>query len=330
MAVLGCGGWGTALAVHLASTGCPVRLWGRDQSLIRSLAETRENSVYLPGVVLAESVEPMSAMECALRGARYVVVAVPSHGVRKLMRTIAGYIESGVTIVSATKGIEERTLLRMSQVIQQELQVEHSIVVLSGPSFAAEVARSLPTAVVVSGESSKAIAEVQRDFRSGTFRLYGCQDTVGVEVGGALKNVMAIAAGVVEGLGLGHNALSAIITRGLAESTRLACAMGGERETLSGLSGLGDLVLTCTGGLSRNRRLGLQLGQGVALPDILQATRTVAEGVRTTEAAINLGEQLGVELPIASQMSDVFACRKSPEEAAEQLMLRKQRDERDG
>jgi glycerol-3-phosphate dehydrogenase (NAD(P)+) len=245
------------------------------------------------------------------------------------MRKVAGHIETGVTIVSAVKGIEETTLLRMSQVIQQELKSERSIVVLSGPSFAAEVARCLPTAVVVSGENEEAVAAVQRDFRSRTFRLYGSRDTVGVEVGGALKNVMAIAAGVVEALGLGHNALSAIITRGLAESTRLACAMGGQRETLSGLSGLGDLVLTCTGALSRNRRLGIQLGEGLSLADILQATRTVAEGVRTTEAAIDIGKRLGVELPITSQMSDVLAGRKSPNDAAESLMLRKQRDERD-
>ena len=328
--MLGCGGWGTALAVHLASTGCPVRLWGRDQLLVRRLAEDRENSVYLPGVVLPQSVEPMCSIEPALSGAQYVVVAVPSHGVRDLMRKVSAYVEPGVTIVSAVKGIEETTRLRMSQVIEGELPSDRSIVVLSGPSFAAEVARCFPTAVVVSGDDEEAVASVQHDFRSRTFRLYGSRDTVGVEVGGALKNVMAIAAGVVEALGLGHNALSAIITRGLAEITRLACAMGGQRETLSGLSGLGDLVLTCTGGLSRNRRLGLQLGQGLALPDILKATRTVAEGVRTTEAALDIGDRLGVELPITSQMADVLAGRKSPNEAAEQLMLRKQRDERDG
>jgi glycerol-3-phosphate dehydrogenase (NAD(P)+) len=330
VAVLGCGGWGTALAVHLASTGCPVRLWGRDELLVRDLSESRENSVYLPGTVLPESVEPMCSIEPALSGTRYVVVAVPSHGVRDLMRKLAGYVEPGVTIVSAVKGIEETTLLRMSQVIEEELQLDRPIVVLSGPSFAAEVARGLPTAVVVSGDDEEAVTSVQHDFKSRTFRLYGTRDTVGVEVGGALKNVMAIAAGVVEALGLGHNALSAIITRGLAESTRLACAMGGQRETLSGLSGLGDLVLTCTGGLSRNRRLGLQLGQGQALPEILKATRMVAEGVRTTEAALDLGDQHGVELPITSQMAHVLAGRKTPSEAAEQLMLRKQRDERDG
>ena len=330
VAVLGCGGWGTALAVHLASTGCPVRLWGRDKVIVRGLAENRENPVYLPGVVLPEAVEPMSTIEPALSGAQYVVVAVPSHGVRDLMRKVAGYVEPGVTIVSAVKGIEERTLLRMSEVIEEEIQRARSIVVLSGPSFAAEVARCLPTAVVVSGDDEEAVASVQHDFRSSTFRLYGSRDTVGVEVGGALKNVMAIAAGVVEALGLGHNALSAIITRGLVEITRLACSMGAQRETLSGLSGLGDLVLTCTGGLSRNRRLGLQLGQGLALPDILKTTRTVAEGVRTTEAALDIGDQRGVELPITSQMADVLAGRKSPNEAAEQLMLRKQRDERDG
>lgn len=247
-----------------------------------------------------------------------------------MVRQIAGYIESDTTIVSAVKGIEETTLFRMSEVIQEEVVASCSIVVLSGPSFAPEVARCLPTAVVVSGDSEDAVASVQHDFRSRAFRLYASRDTVGVEVGGALKNVIAIAAGVVEALGLGHNALSAIITRGLAETTRLACAMGGQRETLAGLSGLGDLVLTCTGALSRNRRLGLELGQGLALSDILKGTRTVAEGVRTTQAAIGIGKRLGVELPITSQMADVLAGRKSPNEAAEQLMLREQRDERDG
>ena len=329
-AVFGCGGWGTALAVHLASTGRPVRLWGRDPVLIGSLTENRINSVYLPDVVLPELVQPMGSIGTALSGARYVVIAVPSHGVRDVVRQIAGYIESDTTIVSAVKGIEETTLFRMSEVIQEEVVASCSIVVLSGPSFAPEVARCLPTAVVVSGDSEDAVASVQHDFRSRAFRLYASRDTVGVEVGGALKNVIAIAAGVVEALGLGHNALSAIITRGLAESTRLACAMGGQRETLAGLSGLGDLVLTCTGALSRNRRLGLELGQGLALSDILKGTRTVAEGVRTTQAAIGIGKRLGVELPITSQMADVLAGRTLPNEAAEQLMLREQRDERDG
>lgn len=329
-AVFGCGGWGTALAVHLASTGRPVRLWGRDPVLVGSLTENRINSVYLPDVVLPELVQPMGSIGTALSGARYVVIAVPSHGVRDVVRQIAGYIESDTTIVSAVKGIEETTLFRMSEVIQEEVVASCSIVVLSGPSFAPEVARCLPTAVVVSGDSEDAVASVQHDFRSRAFRLYASRDTVGVEVGGALKNVIAIAAGVVEALGLGHNALSAIITRGLAETTRLACAMGGQRETLAGLSGLGDLVLTCTGALSRNRRLGLELGQGLALSDILKGTRTVAEGVRTTQAAIGIGKRLGVELPITSQMADVLAGRKLPNEAAEQLMLREQRDERDG
>jgi len=329
-AVFGCGGWGTALAVHLASTGRPVRLWGRDPVLVGSLTENRINSVYLPDVVLPELVQPMGSIGTALSDARYVVIAVPSHGVRDLVRQIAGYIESDTTIVSAVKGIEETTLFRMSEVIQEEVVASCSIVVLSGPSFAPEVARCLPTAVVVSGDSEDAVASVQRDFHSQAFRLYASRDTVGVEVGGALKNVIAIAAGVVEALGLGHNALSAIITRGLAETTRLACAMGGQRETLAGLSGLGDLVLTCTGALSRNRRLGLELGQGLALSDILKGTRTVAEGVRTTQAAIGIGKRLGVELPITSQMADVLAGRKLPNEAAEQLMLREQRDERDG
>jgi glycerol-3-phosphate dehydrogenase (NAD(P)+) len=232
-------------------------------------------------------------------------------------------------LVSATKGLEQETLAPMSGVILDETAGRHPVVVLSGPSFAAEVARRLPTALVAASLDGRAVKSVQDEFRGPTFRLYGSDDVVGVEIGGALKNIIAIAAGVVEALGLGHNALSALITRGLAEISRIAGAMGGQKETLAGLSGLGDLVLTCTGSLSRNRHVGLELGRGRALEEILSGMRMVAEGVRTTEAALRLGERHGVELPIAAQMALVLAGDRTPQAAVEELMLRPQRGETD-
>jgi glycerol-3-phosphate dehydrogenase (NAD(P)+) len=230
-------------------------------------------------------------------------------------------------IVSATKGLEAGTLLRMSEVIAQEVGASHPVVVLSGPSFASEVARELPTAILAASADAAAIALVQDEFRGASFRLYGSDDVVGVEIGAAMKNIIAIAAGVVEGLGLGHNALAALITRGLAELTRLACAAGGRRETLAGLSGLGDLVLTCTGRLSRNRQVGVELARGRSLADILAGMKMVAEGVVTTGAALALGERYGVELPITTQMAEVLSGRADVSTAIGALMLRKQRAE---
>jgi glycerol-3-phosphate dehydrogenase (NAD(P)+) len=225
------------------------------------------------------------------------------------------------------KGLEADTLLRMSEVITQEAGAEHPVVVLSGPSFAVEVSQRLPTAVLAASPDAQATELVQAEFRSPYFRLYGSDDVIGVEIGGALKNVIAIAAGVVEGLGLGHNALAALVTRGLAELTRLACAAGGRRETLSGLSGLGDLVLTCTGQLSRNRHVGVELARGRPLAEILAGMKMIAEGVRTTGAALALGERYHVELPIATQMAEVMAGRSDVRSAIEALMLRRQRPE---
>jgi glycerol-3-phosphate dehydrogenase (NAD(P)+) len=230
-------------------------------------------------------------------------------------------------MVSAAKGLEAGSLRRMSEVIAEETGSTNPVVVLSGPSFALEVARELPTAILAASHSSDAIELVQEEFRAPYFRLYGSDDVVGVEIGAAMKNIIAIAAGVVEGLGLGHNALAALITRGLAELTRLACAAGGRRETLAGLSGLGDLVLTCTGKLSRNRHVGIELARGRTLSDILAGMKMVAEGVLTTDAALALGERYGVELPIATQMSEVLAGRADVRMALETLMLRKQRAE---
>jgi glycerol-3-phosphate dehydrogenase (NAD(P)+) len=323
--VIGSGSWGTALAVHLSHTGHDVRLWARDAALAAEMAAVRENRGYLPGVTLPSSLSPTPDLRVALDRAQFVVIAVPSHGVRDVARGLNVHVPEGCAIVSATKGLEETSLLRMSQVLRQELPSAGDIVVLSGPSFASELARTLPTALVAAGDSPAVVESVMAHFRSPALRLYGSSDVVGVELGGSLKNIIAISAGVVEGLGLGHNALAALITRGLAELSRLAVALGAERDTLSGLAGLGDLVLTCTGDLSRNRRVGIALASGQSLKDILAGTKMVAEGVRTTEAALALSARHGIELPIAREMSDVLAGRTDPQTAIRNLMGRKQK-----
>ena len=323
--VLGSGSWGTALAVHLAHTGHDVRLWARDAALASEMSALRENRVYLPGITLPDALSPTTDLGLAVDGAQFVVIAVPSHGVRDVARAAGPHLPPACAIVSATKGLEQGSLLRMSEVLRQELTAAGGIVVLSGPSFASELARSMPTAVVAAGESAEIVELVMAHFRSPALRLYGSNDVVGVELGGALKNIIAIAAGVVEGLGLGHNALAALITRGLAELSRVAVAQGGQRDTLAGLAGLGDLVQTCTGDLSRNRRVGIALAKGQSLADILAATKMVAEGVRTTAAALELSKRHGIELPIASEMAAVLAGHTDPQTAIRNLMGRKQK-----
>jgi glycerol-3-phosphate dehydrogenase (NAD(P)+) len=328
-AVLGAGSWGTALAIHLASVGHGVTLWGRDAGLIAEMQGRRANPTYLPDITFPPLLRPVASLDEARAGARHVIVAIPSHGLRAVVREAANEIPAGTVLVSATKGIEAGSLQRMSEIIQNETGHRHAVVALSGPSFAAEVARHLPTALVAASTDEEAVKAVQDQFRGPAFRLYGSEDVVGVEIGAALKNIIAIAAGVTESMSLGHNAMSALITRGLAEISRLACAMGGRRESLSGLSGLGDLVLTCTGALSRNRHVGIELGRGRSLEEILAGMRMVAEGVRTTSAALALGEKYGVELPIAGQMAEVLAGRSTPAAAVGNIMLRPQRVEHD-
>jgi len=325
--VIGAGSWGTALAVHLARLGHEVRLWGRDCSLVEDMTARRANAVYLPDISFPDSLRPVSCLTTALTAARVVVLAVPSHGLRHVLRDAASAVSPGALVVSATKGLEESTHLRMSEVITAELPRVRELAVLSGPSFAAEVVRELPTAVVVASLNNDAVKHVQAEFRSSALRLYGSPDIVGVEIGGALKNIIAIAAGVVEGLGLGHNALAALMTRGLAEITRLAVAAGAQRDTLAGLAGLGDLVLTCTGDLSRNRHVGIELARGRSLTEILASTKMVAEGVRTTRAALELGARYGVELPIAAQMASVLEGDRDAKTAVCELMGRRQKNE---
>jgi len=313
--------------VHLVRAGHEAWLWARDSALASDMRARRANAVYLPDVVFPEQLRVTSDLDEALDRADFVVSAVPSHGTRQILRSVAPRIRPGLTVVSATKGLEQDTLLRMSQVIEQELDSRVRCAVLSGPSFAAEVARKLPTAVSAASREEAVVEQVQADFRAPYFRVYGTCDVVGVEIGGALKNVIAIAAGVAEGLGLGHNALAGLITRGLAEITRLACAEGAQRETLAGLTGLGDLVLTCTGSFSRNRHVGIELARGRPLQDVLSGMKMVAEGVRTTEAALALGARHGVELPITAQVAELLAGRRGARAALDELMLRPQRAE---
>jgi glycerol-3-phosphate dehydrogenase (NAD(P)+) len=326
VSVLGAGSWGTALALHLARIGHDVRLWARDAGLAMEISARRRNPTYLPDVVLPHDVVVSADLREVLHDVPLVVSAVPSHGCRAVMRSAAPHMRSDATIVSTTKGLEVDSMLRMSEVIRQELP-SATVVVLSGPSFATEVAGQLPTAVVAASADAAATGLVQAEFRGPYFRLYGSSDVIGVEIGGAMKNVIAIAAGVVEGLGLGHNALAALITRGLAEVSRLGGAVGAQRETMAGLSGLGDLVLTCTGGLSRNRQVGIELARGRSLGDIVGGMKMVAEGVKTTSVALALGARHGVELPIAAQMAAVFDGRIDVRTAVDALMVRRQRAE---
>lgn len=330
VAVLGAGSWGTALAVHLARTGHPVRLWARDAEFAAEMERRRANIAYLPDIPFPAALSVGARLPDALLDAQLVLVAVPSHGLRQVLRQAAPHVDPAAVVLSATKGLEDGSLLRMSQVIAQEWPGVPDVAVLSGPSFARELADQMPTVVVVASPGARTVRRVQEEFRSDAMRLYASSDVIGVELGGALKNVIAIAAGVVEGLGLGHNAQAALITRGLAEISRLAVAAGGDRETLAGLAGMGDLVLTCTGHLSRNRHVGMELARGRGLAEIVASTKMVAEGVRTTHAALALGVVHGVELPIAAQVDALLAGRVSPAAAVSELMGRRQRAEADG
>ncbi len=320
--ILGAGSWGTALALALAPRFTEVRLWARDAGQATQLAKDRVNARYLPGFRLADSICATHDLAQALSGAEVVLSVVPSRYLRAVLKQAAGLIPAGTTIVSATKGIEENSLLRMSEVIRAVLPETHPVAVLSGPTFAGEIAAGEPAAIVIASESVAIAENIQRAFSTPTLRFYASQDVVGVEMGAALKNVIALGAGVCAGLGLGSNSVAALVTRGLAEITRLAVALGGNERTLSGLAGLGDLVLTCTGNLSRNRAVGLQLGQGKKLAEILAQTTMVAEGVSTCAAGFQLGLRHGVELPIIRQMHEVLYQAKDPRAAIRDLMDR--------
>ena len=326
-AVVGGGSWGTSLARILAAKGRDVRLWVRDPDLAEAIERHRENPRYLPGVRLDGPLRATSDLEGALAGAMLVVSALPSHVVRSVMAEAAPHVESEAIVVSASKGIEEDSLKRMTEVLEEVLGGRERLGVLSGPSFAAEVSRGCPTAVTLAAYDPD-IAEAARvAFFAPRFRVYTSDDVVGVELGGAVKNVVAIATGIADGLEYGHNARAALITRGLAEISRLGTALGGQRLTFMGLAGLGDLVLTCTGELSRNRTVGLRLGRGETLESILTEMRQVAEGVRSTRSVRDLAERIEVEMPIVEQVYEMLYHAKSPQVVVEELMTRESKPE---
>ena len=318
LAIIGGGSWGTALAIVLAPRFERVHLWVYEADLAERMRRTRENDVYLRGCTLPENVE----IATELGGAEIVLGVMPSRHARRLYTSALPHFDPSTIFVSATKGLEQGTLLRTSQVLGEVAPFKPRIAVLSGPTFALEVARGEPAAVVIASGDLSVAEQVQAAFSGPTFRLYTNSDTIGVEIGAALKNVIAIGAGVCQGLGLGNNTLAALITRGLAEITRLAVAMGGQPKTLAGLAGLGDLVLTCSGDLSRNRKVGIELAKGRSLTEIVGSMPMIAEGVETCDAAVALGAKFGVDLPIIQQMHSVLHNAKSPREALRDLMER--------
>lgn len=323
ISIIGAGSFGTAVAVISARCGNEIVLWAHDPNVAAEISRTRHNPIYLPTIELDRSVRATSSLAEAVAFSDVLFMIVPSHHYRDVLTQMRPYLRRKVAIVSATKGIENDTLQRMSEVTALELGGSlRSFAVLSGPTFALEMARGDPTAAVIASLDLELAEEVQHALSSPTFRIYNSSDVTGVELAGSLKNVIAIAAGVIEGLGLGSNTTAALITRGLHEVTKLSVALGGRVETLAGLAGMGDLVLTCTGSLSRNRSVGVALGKGKPLAEILSESRTVAEGVRTSKAAKELADRHGVEMPITTEMYGVLHQGESPRTALQRLMTR--------
>jgi glycerol-3-phosphate dehydrogenase (NAD(P)+) len=331
IAILGGGSWGTALSIVLARARRKheISLWVHDPALAESMARDRENQMYLPGIRLAHDVRVTADLGDAITGAQILIGAIPTAHARGVYSAAAKHIAAKTVFVSASKGLEPKTHQRMSEVIEKVLgrTVAPRLAVLSGPSFAAEAARGEPTAVVLASNNDSVASELQEEFAGPNFRVYTNDDVIGVELAGAMKNVIAIAAGVCQGLGLGSNPLAALITRGLAEMIRLAAALDAQPETLTGLAGLGDLVLTCTGSLSRNRHVGIELGKGRPLREILEGMRMVAEGVGTTAALLALARDAKVELPITAQVDAILHQGKAPREAIQDIMNRPQKRE---
>lgn len=327
--IIGGGGFGTALANLLAELDHEVTLWFRNPATARAVAQERENREYLPGFRLPATIGITHDMEEAVATKELLVAVTPSHAMREVMTAAAAYIKGRPYIVSAAKGIEEGSLRRMSQVLEDVLGPEFArhIAALSGPSFAREVAAGMPTAVTAAAIDADTAATVQAVFRGPTFRVYSSTDLIGVELGGTVKNVIAIAAGVSDGLGLGASSRAALITRGVAEIARLVVKMGGDAQTVSGLSGVGDMVLTCTGDLSRNRTIGLRLGRGERLQEVLQSTRMVAEGVRNSISVYTLARRVGVEMPITEQVRLTVLEDKAARQAVGDLMSREAKPE---
>ncbi len=329
--VIGAGAWGTALANLLAEKGFEVDLWALETEVCADILEARENKVFLPGIHLSQNLKPSNDLDKVATHKDMLVFVVPSHVFRSVAEGSVYHPGENTLIVTASKGIENKTHLTMSGVLQQLLppRLHNQIAVLSGPSFAMEVAQKIPTAVTVAARTQEVGRRAQTMFATQYFRVYTSYDVIGAELGGAVKNVMAIAAGISDGLGLGYNTRAALITRGLAEIQRLGIRLGANPQTFMGLAGIGDLVLTCTGKLSRNWTLGHKLGQGIRLEDILSETRTVAEGVRTTKSVYNLSRDIGVEMPIAEQVYRMLYENLDPKEALRILMSRHLRQEHD-
>jgi glycerol-3-phosphate dehydrogenase (NAD(P)+) len=322
--VIGAGAWGTALALLLADKGHDVALWMFEKDLAEETQRTRDNRVYLPGFALPANISVTPSLEEAVRDRPFVLSVVPSHTVRTVSKQFAPYLADNAVIVSSSKGIEIETLLPLSDVFLETLPSKFNkrLCFLSGPSFAKEVAQKMPTAVALASYEPVAGNLTQKLMSTNYFRVYTNTDVIGVELGGSVKNVIAIAAGVLEGLGFGYNTMAALLTRGLAEMTRLGTALRADPRTFSGLAGMGDLVLTCTGGLSRNRTLGVRLGKGEKLDDILKSANTVAEGVKTAKAARELAKKNGIEMPIVEEVYSILYEGKDPRQATKDLMGR--------
>ncbi|MGB9716180.1 MAG: NAD(P)H-dependent glycerol-3-phosphate dehydrogenase [Thermodesulfovibrionales bacterium] len=325
IAVIGAGSWGTTLAYLLSKKGYDISLWVYEKDLADEIKKTRINKIYLPEVFLPENILVSHQLDVVLNRARYILNVVPSQYTRKVFKEICPFIPTGAVIISASKGIERVTLMTVSSVIKE--LTGHEVAVLSGPSFAKEVIKNLPTAVTLATEKRDTGFLLQEIFNTNTFRVYRHNDILGVEIGGALKNVIAIASGICDSLNLGNNARASLITRGLAEITRLGVAMGAEEKTFSGLSGLGDLVLTCTSTLSRNYSLGIKLGQGMKLNDVLKKTTSVIEGVATAESAFELSKKYNIEMPIVEQVYKIVYEEKDPATAVNDLMSRSLKSE---
>jgi len=328
IAVLGAGAWGTTLADMLARNGVNTVLWAREPEVVAAIRDTRENKTFLPGVTLSDKLKVESDPETAFAGADYFLVVIPSQFIRPALEGFKDILPDSPAIICASKGIELESMAPMSKVVAEALEGKRPrYASLSGPSFAAEVSHDMPTTVSLGCEDHELGRELQEVFSTPAFRVYFTPDYRGVELGGAVKNVIAIAAGISDGLGYGHDARAALITRGLAEMSRLGQAMGGQIRTFMGLSGMGDLVLTCTGDLSRNRQVGLKLGAGQKLDDIISEMKAVAEGVKTTKALYNLSQKLKVELPITEQIYSILYEGKDPAQATRDLMSRDLKDE---
>jgi glycerol-3-phosphate dehydrogenase (NAD(P)+) len=324
IAVIGAGSWGTALANLLADKGLAVDLWVREEEVYHQIKAERENKVFLPNIKLAPRLNPVQSFKQALAGKELVVMVVPSHVYREILQQAKPYLRPGVPILSATKGLENETLLTMQQVLAAVLDKAHAehYACLAGPSFAREVSLKFPTAVTIACQEQAEAVKLQRLFFTEYFRVYTSQDVIGIELCGAIKNVIALGAGIADGLGSGHNGRAALITRGLAEITRLGLALGANAKTFAGLAGMGDLVLTCTSDLSRNHTVGVQLGKGKALQEIIKDMQMVAEGIKTTQSAYDLAKKVGVDMPITEQVYEILYKGKDPKKALKELMTR--------